>query len=128
MPGLNPHSDTPVEILHGILLGVVKYFWRASIIELSQHQQAILKMQLSSLDISGIDPSVGALNGDTLVQHAGSLVGRDFRIIAQVAIFVLYDLLPSKMLNAWAALGALMPLVWMPKISNKQEYFVSDVL
>ena len=84
-------------------------------------------MHLSSLDISGLDPSVGALNGDTLVQHAGSLVGCDFRIIAQVAIFVLYDLLPSKMLDAWAALGALMPLVWMPKISNKQEYFVSHV-
>ena len=122
---LNPHSHTPVEILHVILLGVVKYFWHDAINRLSKEQLELLKIRINSLDLTGLDPSIGTLNGNTFVQYAGSLVGRDFRVIAQIAVFILYDLLPSKILRAWAALATLMPLVWMPKISNKTDYFVS---
>ena len=127
LPGLNPHSDTPVEILHVILLGIVKYFWRDAVSRLNPSQQAILIIRLNSLDLSGLDPAIGSLSGETLVKYAGSLVGRDFRIIAQIAVFVLYDLLPSKIIQAWAALAAMMPLVWMPKIENKTAYFVSSI-
>ena len=125
--GLNPHSDTPVEILHVILLGIVKYFWRDAVSRLNPSQQEVLIIRLNSLDLSGLDPAIGSLSGETLVKYAGSLVGRDFRIIAQIAVFVLYDLLPSKIIRAWAALAAMMPLVWMAKIQNKTAYFVSSI-
>ncbi|TFY54865.1 hypothetical protein EVJ58_g8605 [Rhodofomes roseus] len=88
LKGLNPHAHTPVEILHVILLGIVKYFWRDAVDRLKEKELEILIIRLNSLDVSGIDPLVSAL-----------------------AVFVLYDLLPPNIIKAWAALGALVPLV-----------------
>ena len=87
--GLNPHSDTPVEILHVILLGIVKYFWRDAVSRLNPSQQEVLIIRLNSLDLSGRDPAIGSLSGETLFKYAGSLVGCDFHTIAQTAVFVL---------------------------------------
>lgn len=116
----DPHSDTPVEILHVILLGFVKYFWRDAIHRLKPDEKATLISRLSSLDTSGL--GISRLSGTTLVTYAGSLTGRDFRVIAQVAPFVLYDLLEKDLLECWNALGILVPLVWQPKIENIDQH------
>ncbi|KAG2369048.1 hypothetical protein BDR07DRAFT_1447877 [Suillus spraguei] len=120
--GLNPHSDTPIEILHVVLLGFLKYFWRDAVERLSAVNKAIVEARLSSLDVSGLGPNVAKPRGHTLVHYAGSLVGRDFRLISQVAVFVLYDMLETKILDAWAALCVLVPLLWMPTIDNLDNY------
>ncbi|EGN97508.1 hypothetical protein SERLA73DRAFT_161519 [Serpula lacrymans var. lacrymans S7.3] len=151
---LNPHKATPVEVLHVVLLGYSKYFWQDAISWLSDSEKEILKARLSSIDVSGLDPSVTMLQGHTLVQYTGSLSwgtgaqqkqhseeeeevgvvthlvgptcdrshGRDFRLISQVAIFMLYDLLPQSILEAWAALCFLVPLVYQPEIDNLEAY------
>ncbi|RDB16192.1 hypothetical protein Hypma_003108 [Hypsizygus marmoreus] len=119
----DPHSDTPVEILHVILLGFVKYFWRDAIHRLKADQKDILISRLSSFDTSGLN--VPALSGSTLVTYAGSLTGRDFRIVAQVAPFVLYDLLEKDLLECWKAIGILVPLVWQPRIDNVNAHLKS---
>ncbi|EFI26599.1 hypothetical protein CC1G_15371 [Coprinopsis cinerea okayama7 len=121
---LNPHQDTPVEILHVVLLGYVKYFWRDAIDRLSDPQKVTLKHRLSSLDLSGLDPAASSLRGQTLVQYAGSLVGRDFQLIQQVAIFALYDLLDERILSTWAALSALIPYLWQPQIDDLEAYLI----
>ncbi|KAI6041711.1 hypothetical protein EDC04DRAFT_2601495 [Pisolithus marmoratus] len=41
--GLNPHQDTPVEILHVILLGFLKYFWCDAISRLNNAQKVELQ-------------------------------------------------------------------------------------
>ncbi|KAI0259692.1 hypothetical protein BC834DRAFT_806373, partial [Gloeopeniophorella convolvens] len=122
--GLDPHADTPVEILHTVLLGFVKYFWRDVVhnrLGTNVQKKELLKIRLSSLDITGLQLG-RRLPGHTLVQYAGSLTGRDFRIIAQVAPYVLYDLVPAPCFDAWVSLSNLVPLVWQPAIANIDEY------
>ncbi|KAJ7062390.1 hypothetical protein C8F01DRAFT_1285015 [Mycena amicta] len=117
---LDPHQDTPVEILHVILLGFVKYFWQDAIARLKDPEKVILETRLSSFDVSGL--GLSPLPGHTLVRYAGSLVGRDFRTIAQVAPFVLQGLLSPERVEAWVALSAIVTLVWQPSIENIDTY------
>ncbi|KAI6137814.1 hypothetical protein BKA82DRAFT_4486738 [Pisolithus tinctorius] len=114
--GLDPHQDTPVEVLHVILLGFVKYFWRDAISRMNDDQKAELQVRLASFDTSGL--GIPPLAAQTFVQYAGSLTGRDFRAICQAAPFVLYDLVPRECYEAFLALSSLVPLVWQPCIDN----------
>ena len=60
------------------------------------------------------------------MQYSGSLTGRDFRAIIQIAPFVLYDLVPSTCYKAWLALAFLVPLLWQPKVYAVEEYLVRN--
>ncbi|RDB18364.1 hypothetical protein Hypma_000365 [Hypsizygus marmoreus] len=118
--GLDPHQDTPVEILHVILLGFIKYLWRDVISRLKPEQKALLITRLNSFNTAGLGFS--PLAGQTLVQYAGSLTGRDFRVISQAAPFVLYDLVPIECFETWLALSAMVPLIWQPAINNLEDH------
>jgi hypothetical protein len=77
---------------------------------------------LTCLDLSGLDPSISSLCGSTLVQYAGSLVGRDFRASCYICS---YDLLDPAIIETWSALAMLLLLVWQPQIHNMDVYLVS---
>ncbi|KIK49825.1 hypothetical protein GYMLUDRAFT_253531 [Collybiopsis luxurians FD-317 M1] len=119
--GLDPHQDTPVEILHVILLGFLKYMWRDMIqnqLKLHQDFKDLLMMRLNNFNVDGLE--VSPLAGRTLVQYAGSLTGCDFRIIAQTVPFVIHDFkVSSNCRETWLALCRLVPLIWQPQIENK---------
>ena len=124
-PGINPHADTPVEILHTVLLGFVKYFWRDVVqnqIGKKAEKKHLLEVRLSSVNTSGL--GIGKISGSTLVQYAGSLTGQDFRIIIQVASFVLHDLVSPSCYRAWVSLSNLVPIVWQPQIPDIDKYLV----
>ncbi|KAH9925773.1 uncharacterized protein B0H18DRAFT_1085196 [Fomitopsis serialis] len=120
-PDFDPNQDSPFEALHVVLLGVVKYFWRDAVARQTADGKEILKARLTSVDVSGLD--ISPLRAQTLVQYAGSLVGRDFRAILQVAPTVLYGLIPSEAYEAWTALCRLAPLIFQPQIENTPDYF-----
>ncbi|KAJ3509457.1 hypothetical protein NLJ89_g5213 [Agrocybe chaxingu] len=123
LTGLDPHQDTPIEILHVVLLGFVKYFWRdviANQIGNKEDKKELLSRRLVSFDTKGLN--ISPLNGRTLVYYAGSLTGRDFRAIAQAAPFVLYDLVTPECYDAWVALSRLVPLIWQPVIEDINEH------
>ncbi|EGO31054.1 hypothetical protein SERLADRAFT_364786 [Serpula lacrymans var. lacrymans S7.9] len=117
--GLDPHQDTPVEILHVVLLGFVKYLWR-DLVQLQLKGKLdklnLLATRLSSLNVNGL--GISPLTGKTLVQYSGSLTGRDFCAIVQVAPFVIYDLVSKECMDTWVALSKLIPLIYQPEIHD----------
>lgn len=127
--GLDAHSDTPVEILHVLLLGHIKYFWKDAInnqLKNNRRKKDILAARISSFKVPGL--GLSPLPGETLVRYAGSLVGRDFRAIAQIAPFVLHGLVSDECYETWNCLSRLVPLVWQPQIDNVDTHLVGRLL
>ncbi|KAJ6503838.1 hypothetical protein C8R45DRAFT_894926 [Mycena sanguinolenta] len=121
--GLDPHQDTPVEILHVVLLGFVKYLWRDLVqvqLKNKDDKKDLLITRLSSVNVAGL--GISPLAGRTLVQYSGSLTGRDFRSIAQVAPFVVYDLVSADCFATWQSLSKLVPLIWVPEIEDLESH------
>lgn len=116
-----------MEILHVILLGFVKYFWRDAVARLREPDRQVLIARLSSFDVSGL--GLPPLSGATLVNYARSLVGRDFRAIVQAAPFVLQGLdgISTESLDVWLALSRVVTLVWQPEIQHIENHIVSSV-
>ncbi|KDQ25284.1 hypothetical protein PLEOSDRAFT_1027446, partial [Pleurotus ostreatus PC15] len=123
--GLDPHQDTPVEVLHTVLLGFVKYLWRDAVSRCSDSQKHILKTRIESFDANGLSIAKLAGAGERLVTYAGSLTGSDFRIVSQIAPFILHGLVPQECYNSWLALSELVPLIWQPCIPDIDAHLAS---
>ncbi|KAI0819952.1 hypothetical protein BC628DRAFT_1331621, partial [Trametes gibbosa] len=123
MPGLNVHLDTPTEVLHTVLLGVVKYYWSQTVLVLEKAKaMQTFQTRLQSLNTDGLD--VPALNAEYMCHYKGGLIGKHFKSIAQVMPFVVYDLVPTTLLDAWHVLGKLVVLLWHTTIQDTKEYIV----
>ncbi|KAL1756891.1 hypothetical protein FB107DRAFT_210543, partial [Schizophyllum commune] len=116
----DPALDSPVEILHVVLLGFVKYFWRDAVSRQSDRGKEILIGRINSFDVGGLNVARG--RGSTLVFYAGSLTGRDFRLVIQMAPSILPGLVPDVVYNAWLSLCRLCPLLFQHKIPNVSAY------
>jgi hypothetical protein len=77
------------------------------------------------MDVSGLNTP--PIRGNTYVQYAGSLVGRDFRVILQVALVVLHGLIPQAHYDGWVALCRLAPLMFQPAIDHLPTYLVRQI-
>ncbi|KAI6017922.1 hypothetical protein EDC04DRAFT_2870045 [Pisolithus marmoratus] len=100
LTGLDPHSDTPVEVLHTALLGFNKM------------KCELLEAHLSSFDTTGL--GIPPLYGH-LVQYA-----------AQAAPFVLHGLVPQQCYDTWVALSKMIPLIWQPEIEDVDIHLVCE--
>ncbi|KAG1724735.1 hypothetical protein EDB19DRAFT_1644397 [Suillus lakei] len=124
MNGINMHLDTPTEILHTILLGVVKYFWGQTVFLLEKAKLLhIFQSRLESVDKDGMNAP--SLNADYICHYKGSLIGKHFKSLAQVMPFLVHDLVPRTVVNGWSVIRELVALVWHTTIPDTEEYLVS---
>ncbi|EIW80535.1 hypothetical protein CONPUDRAFT_57827 [Coniophora puteana RWD-64-598 SS2] len=124
MDGVNIHMDTPTEILHTVPLGVVKYLWSQTITVLDEKKLlGTFQTRLDSVDVKGLNSA--AIDAAYMVRHRQSLIGKHFKSLAQVMPFLVYDLVPCEVLDAWTRLGELVVLIWHTEINNMETYLVS---
>jgi hypothetical protein len=81
LPGVNPHLDWTYDVLHGALLGYVKYLWKATI------NDSEVKKDLGALALlqeTNNNDFAHRLNSKQIVSWNGSFVGKDFKYLIQV--------------------------------------------
>lgn len=125
--GVNIHKDTPTEILHTILLGVVKYYWAQTVHILEKNKNfPTFQARLNSISANGLN--VPPIQADYMCQYRGGLIGKHFKTISQIMAFAVVDLVPQEVLEAWLILGRLTVLLWHTEIEDISVYTVCTVL
>lgn len=122
--GFDVNRDTPVEVLHTILLGIIKYTWHMTHTSFSKDTLGTFFLRLESTNIDGL--SIPPLRSKYLSQYRQSLIGKQFKQLLQTSIFHLDGLVDDAHFNLWNAAGTLCALLWFPEIQNLEEY-LSDV-
>lgn len=123
MTGLDVHDDTPTEILHTVLLGIVKYYWAQTmfVLEKDKHFDEF-RTRLNSFKEDGLD--IPNIRGDYMCQFKGGLNGKHFKTISQIMPFLIYNLVEEPVRTAWLLIGRLTVLLWHTKIDNTELYLV----
>jgi hypothetical protein len=123
LQGVDIHKDTPTEILHTILLGIVKYFWGQTVWILAKEKKMkIFEARLAALDTQGLN--IATINAEYVCKYKGSLISKHFKSFAQIMPFVLHDLVPEQVLTAWNTIGRLVVLLWHTQIEDIVKYLV----
>lgn len=93
--------STPIETLHTILLGPYKYLLRKLMSKLTVQQKNGVRARIASFPSSGLQYEVTS----DICRYTGSLVGRDFKSIAQMGPFILMPHVDEKEKPVWLALS-----------------------
>jgi hypothetical protein len=119
--GLDPSQDTPVELLHTVLLGVMKYIWHhMNTTRWSDGDRQLLAIRLQSTDLSGL--TVPPLRAGYMMQYKNNLIGKHFKMIMQILAFHVHGISTDEEFALILAAGDLGALLWIPEIDDMEKY------
>jgi hypothetical protein len=76
------YRSTPVETLHTILLGPYKYLLRKLMSKLTSQKKEEIRARIRAFSYTGFKTRLST----DICKYTGSLVGRDFKVLAQMAV------------------------------------------
>ncbi|KAJ7055231.1 hypothetical protein C8F01DRAFT_1063097 [Mycena amicta] len=121
IPGLDPARDTPVEILHTILLGVIKYVWHhLHTNQWSDSDRRLLAIRLQSTDISSM--KIPPVRGAYMMQYRNNLIGKHYKTIMQSLAFHVHDICTPEQIQLIKASADLGARVWVSVIDDMEKY------
>ncbi|KAJ3738322.1 hypothetical protein DFH05DRAFT_1454991 [Lentinula detonsa] len=134
LTGLDPSQDTPIEILHTILLGIVKYVWHMLNTTMSEKELELLAVRLQSTNVDGL--KIPPLRAAYMIQYRNNLIGKHFKTLMQILPFHIHNFakLGSAHLTLIRSVSALGAHLWIPEIQDLDQYlndlmiFVGNVL
>ncbi|KAF8994436.1 hypothetical protein BDZ89DRAFT_1172332 [Hymenopellis radicata] len=118
--GINPHLDTPGEILHTCLLGTNKYVWHTTNKTWTKVDEETFAVRLQSSSITGL--TIPPPRAAYLVQYKNSLIGKHFKTLQQIGVFHVHDLCTPDVFQLWKVTGELGALLWVPEIRDMDTY------
>ncbi|KAJ7690611.1 hypothetical protein B0H14DRAFT_2420329 [Mycena olivaceomarginata] len=119
--GLDPSQDTPVELLHTILLGVIKYIWHhLNTNQWSDEDRHLLAIRLQSTDLTGL--TVPPVRASYMIQYKNNLIGKHFKTLMQILAFHIHGISTPEQFALVKAAGDLGARLWVPEIDNMEEY------
>ncbi|KAJ7048695.1 hypothetical protein C8F01DRAFT_1003912 [Mycena amicta] len=123
IPGLDPSQDTPVELLHTVLLGVIKYIWHfLNTKHWSDADRYLLAIRLQSTDISGLN--IPPIRASYMIQYRNSLIGKHFKTLMQTLPLHVHSICTPEEFTLIKAAGDLGARLWITEIDNMEEYLL----
>ena len=101
------NRSTPVECLHTILLGPVKYLFGDLMEHITPNQKKEVAARIQSFPKSGFKTHLSS----SIVNNHKSGLGRDFKLLAQMALFVVWDYLRDGEHAIWLSLCKVRQLI-----------------
>ncbi|KAF7293432.1 FAD-binding-3 domain-containing protein [Mycena indigotica] len=119
--GLDPCQDTPVELLHTVLLGVMKYIWHfMNTKQWSDSDRCLLAIRLQSTDTSSL--TIPPIRAAYIVQYRNSLIGKHFKTLMQTLAFCSHDICTAEQRRLIKTAGDLGARLWIPEIDDMDAY------
>ncbi|CAK5262380.1 unnamed protein product [Mycena citricolor] len=119
--GLDPSQDTPIELLHTVLLGIMKYIWHfMNTKKWSDEDRHLLAIRLQSTDLSGL--SVPPIRAAYMIQYKNNLIGKHFKTLMQTLAFHVHGIATPEEFSLMKAAGDLGARLWVPEIDDMTTY------
>ncbi|KAJ7696531.1 hypothetical protein B0H17DRAFT_929328 [Mycena rosella] len=122
--GIDPHRDTPGEILHTYLLGNDKYIWHDTTMGWDDRKEDLFASRLAASCIRGL--STPPPRPRYVVKYKNLLVGKHFKMLQQLGVFHMHDLCTPLLFDLWKATGELGAFLWFPEI-KAMDIYLKDI-